>query len=237
MLTALPDQSIGNGITSINPYPFIFRSHYNLSDIWKDIKGETDVFLDFIESPNSIYKNSALEVGGVSSVGRCRHDPPHGWRVFDDLTNNHIPSIVDQVWDMWSLKGVYRNMTESWINRHPPKATTLEHHHHNVTVAICAYLDVPEGSGNLQILNPLHIFKYAEPVDDGYEMPRQDHWIDIPVKTNDVVYFPGWLKHRTGANNSDSNRYVMTMNVTAYEMTNIDRGGYDEFNNTIGFIE
>ena len=50
MLTALPDQSIGNGITSINPYPFIFRSHYNLSDIWKDIKGETDVFLDFIES-------------------------------------------------------------------------------------------------------------------------------------------------------------------------------------------
>ena len=69
MLTALPDQSIGNGITSINPYPFIFRSHYNLSDIWKDIKGETDVFLDFIESPNSIYKNSALEVGGVSSVG------------------------------------------------------------------------------------------------------------------------------------------------------------------------
>ena len=96
---------------------------------------------------------------------------------------------------------------------------------------------MPEGSGNLQILNPLHTFKYAEPVDDGYEMPRQDHWIDIPVKTNDVIYFPGWLKHRTGANNSDSNRYVMTMNVTAYEMTNIDRGGYDEFNNTIGFIE
>ena len=96
MLTALQDQSIGNGINSINPYPYFFRSQYNLSDIWKDIKRETDIFLDFIESPDSTYLNSALEKGGVSSVGRCRVDPPHGWKCFDDMTNNHIPSVVDK---------------------------------------------------------------------------------------------------------------------------------------------
>ena len=33
------------------------------------------------------------------------------------------------------------------------------------------------------------------------------------------------------------NVHVGGWNTIAYEMTNIDRGGYDEFNNTIGFIE
>lgn len=221
MRNPLPDQLIGNGIQSVNPYPFIFRSQYDFTDIWNKIIPETDYYLDIIDDPQSVYRNSALEKGGTSSVGRCRHDPPHGWKVFEDFTGNHIPMVVDDIWDRWTLKRVYRNITESWINRHPPGATTLEHHHQNVTVAVVAYLQVPEGSGNLQIKNPFDIYKLSEPVSDEYEMPNEDNWIDIPVKTNDVLFFPGWLRHRTGPNNGQGTRYVMTLNITALVSCNI----------------
>ena len=38
-------------------------------------------------------------------------------------------------------------------------------------------------------------------------------WEPIEVKTNDVIFFPGWLRHKTEKNNSDENRYVMSANM------------------------
>ena len=38
-------------------------------------------------------------------------------------------------------------------------------------------------------------------------------WVTIPVKTNDVIFFPGWLLHRTEPNQVDEKRYVMSINI------------------------
>jgi len=35
----------------------------------------------------------------------------------------------------------------------------------------------------------------------------------LPVETNDVLIFPGWLKHRVQPNNTNEERIVMTFNI------------------------
>ena len=37
-------------------------------------------------------------------------------------------------------------------------------------------------------------------------------YVEIPVKTNDIIVFPGWLWHKTQASNTEEDRYVMTIN-------------------------
>ena len=38
-------------------------------------------------------------------------------------------------------------------------------------------------------------------------------WETIKVETNDVIFFPGWLVHRTQPNLVDEGRYVMSLNI------------------------
>ena len=38
-------------------------------------------------------------------------------------------------------------------------------------------------------------------------------YVPIQVETNDVLFFPGWLTHKTEKSKSIENRYVMSLNV------------------------
>jgi ectoine hydroxylase-related dioxygenase (phytanoyl-CoA dioxygenase family) len=62
------------------------------------------------------------------------------------------------------------------------------------------------------IKNPLQIYKLGEPL-DYYYYDNQKEWMPIEVKTNDVLFFPGWLTHKTEKNLSDEHRYVMSLNI------------------------
>ena len=40
-------------------------------------------------------------------------------------------------------------------------------------------------------------------------------WKEVPVKTGDVLFFPGWINHRTQENTTNEERIVMTYNIDA----------------------
>jgi hypothetical protein len=44
-------------------------------------------------------------------------------------------------------------------------------------------------------------------------IPEMSLYKEIQVKTNDVVIFPGWLKHRVQPSQTDEERIVMTFNI------------------------
>ena len=44
-------------------------------------------------------------------------------------------------------------------------------------------------------------------------------WEYIDVQTNDVLFFPGWLTHKTEVNKTNQNRYVMSLNVMGNYVT------------------
>ena len=64
-------------------------------------------------------------------------------------------------------------------------------------------------------------FKRSEPVRQDYHMAQYD-FIPIHVETNDVLFFPGWLSHKTEKNVQDDKRYVMSWNISAMEPIGIE---------------
>ena len=103
------------------------------------------------------------------------------------------------------------SVAESWINVHRKGGWTEAHHHQNACIAIAAYLEVPENSGNLLIENPLRPYKCSEPI---AQNSTDLIWGTIEVETNDVLFFPGWLTHKTELNSTDNPRYVLSTNLS-----------------------
>jgi len=194
----------------INPFPYIYKSHFDFK--FDSIKSKVDEFIAQADTAIKERKLGTLERdGGITTVVVCKTTPPHTWDEFDDF-KLWLFEQVNDVWNYWNLDPMNKHLSESWINVHPTGAYTAEHHHQNVTVAVAAYLNVPENSGRLLVKNPLQIYKLGEPLDYHY-YDRQKDWSPIEVKTNDVLFFPGWLTHKTEKNLSTDNRYVMSLNI------------------------
>ncbi len=196
-------------LKTIDPFPYMFKSSFDFG--WVHVKEEIEAEIErsqkIIEEVGGV--DTPEKGGGTTSV-ILRNDIHN---IFGEEFHKHIDGMLSHVWDQWHLDmGRTRYISESWINKHPPRGRTAEHHHQNVQMAVACYLNVPENSGNLMIQNPLQIYKMGEPLNYNYYDEGMD-WMEIPVKTNDVLFFPGWLKHKTAVNRSLEDRYIMSLNI------------------------
>jgi len=191
---------------SINPFPYIFKDSYNFQ--FNDWKWRAD---ECLEHAAELKRPGPEKNGGVTSVVINNHCPPHSWDEMQPFLEWMYPKI-NQIWDAWKLEPMNKHLSDSWINIHPPGAWTAEHHHQNVIVAVVCYLQVPENSGGLRVKNPFRLQKYSEPVRHEY-YDDDGEWEVVNVKTNDVLFIPGWLSHMTEVNNSKDDRYVVSMNI------------------------
>ena len=152
---------------------------------------------------NSKLLNSGLERdGGTSSSSDP--DAIHAWSESSEFIK-WISHNINKVWDNWQLPPnpeFYFN--SSWVNLHPPGAWTDWHSHKNVDLVVVLYLDQPENGGHLEILNPLA---------DLFGLQSGTSTVTIPVKTGTTLFFPGWLYHRSGINNSNNSRVVASFNL------------------------
>ena len=200
------------GMKSYNPFPIIHRCKYDFNFEKSSLKARTMGHMEAAKSVIDEKKYDTMEKGGgTTSVVISREVPPHIWEEFEDFMP-WFYERVNRIWDLWHLTPMNKMLSESWINVHPKGAWTAEHHHQNVTVACAAYLHVPEGSGRFMVKNPYSIYKLGEPLDYNYYDMEMD-WEYIDVQSNDVLFFPGWLTHKTETNKTDNNRYVMSLNV------------------------
>lgn len=137
-------------------------------------------------------------------------DVPHNWQEFEKFFEfvEYVSSFLMTTW--YKSPPCHMSVSESWINVHRKGGWTEAHHHQNACIAIAAYLEVPEKSGNLLIENPLRPYKCSEPLSqDSTDLI----WGPIEVETNNVLFFPGWLTHKTELNPTDNPRYVLSTNL------------------------
>ena len=199
----------------INPFPYIYKSRFDFEfDTFKD---KVDAHL--AESKKVTDKQNLTtpeKNGGITSVvlsGKPDNVYPHKWTEFGSEFDEFLRDCLKTIWDeRFYNQSLARYIERSWINVHYKDGYTEEHLHHGVDVACVCYLKVPDNSGGLQIKNPLSAYDTSEPKVDTYYYEGKD-WVTIDVKTNDVIFFPGWLLHRTEPNKVDEGRYVMSLNV------------------------
>ena len=204
-------------MNTLNPFPYIFKDTFDFE--FEENKEKIDSLMmtsKMIIDQNNL-KTPEIDDAATSVVmmGLCNDhgpfEPPTAWEEFEYFTTEWLPERVNYILKAWKLADVPLHISESWINVHGKGGWTNEHDHQLSTIAMGCYLNVPENSGRLLVKTPMQSYKYSEPLHPEYWDGME--WEPIEVKTNDVIFFPGWLRHKTEKNNSDEIRYVMSANM------------------------
>tara|TARA_B110000503_G_C7150581_1_gene414965 strand:+ start:887 stop:1480 length:594 start_codon:yes stop_codon:yes gene_type:complete len=189
-----------NGI-SVDPFPkLIWKFKYSF-----DFQAIKSLITELVaETP----RNSKLETGAAFSTASVKFDPPHTWPELREF-REWLHSPLHQVWTNHNYNPyATTSVLNSWINTHKKTGTTLEHSHSHVALVVTAYLNLPKDSGFIEFRDPLEYHKHNTPV-----VPEEELWKEVPCETNDILIFPGWLKHRVQPNKVDEDRVVLTMNI------------------------
>lgn len=149
-----------------------------------------------------------LEAGDSrSTVATQKSFRPHLWPELQPFIQ-WLEPIVEELFQHHKYVHVERRIGESWFNIHKKTGETLEHHHNGIGLVVTCYLQLPEHGGYIEFRDPLEYHKTNTPI-----IPELELWKPVKCKTNDILIFPGWLKHRTQPSNTNEERIVLTLNI------------------------
>jgi len=106
-------------------------------------------------------------------------------------------------------------LTQSWLNFNPPGSSHHRHNHSNSLISGVYYIDTtPEDSITFISNNNDTITNNPTLQIDvsTYNVTNSNIWT-VPVKNNDIIFFPSTLFHEVSPNNSNKNRISLSFNV------------------------
>ena len=184
-------------------YPYVYRDRFDFNTD-EQVKIADQLF----GLVNQYEVQTSIEHGGRSTanlVGVPGHHFPHN----NDGNHTYINYLREKMMYLkqaWKYDNYPFFISNSWYNEHYEGDWTDEHQHGPCVVAT-AYILKPEGSGELLIRDPLTEIRASEPM-------NVDPWRRINVSQGDVIFFPGWLRHKTEPNYTTGRRLILSMNIT-----------------------
>ena len=106
-------------------------------------------------------------------------------------------------------------LTQSWLNFNPPGSSHHRHNHSNSLISGVYYIDTtPEDSITFISNNNDTITNNSTLQIDvsEFNITNSNMWT-VPVKNNDIIFFPSTLFHEVSPNNSSKNRISLSFNV------------------------
>lgn len=197
-MSQLPDQQTYGPINLFQP--IVWKYQYSFD--WKVLEPKVTHLFSQIKTNSLLEKNSAW-----STVSCDSSMQPHRWPELQHFID-WIDIITIGIARNLNFQSADYKITNSWINLHKHLGETIEHNHNNCAFVVSAYLNCPPESGNIVFKDPLEYHKSAWPI-----FPEQHLYQEVPVTTNDVLIFPGYLKHYVQPNLSSQDRYVITFNI------------------------
>lgn len=151
-------------------------------------------------------------------------------------TDNQIHEIAEikQLTDMvlfhsriyWRILDIDERLSpridQCWSNIHKSGSFTLQHSHSLMPMVGSFYLKAGKNSGDLILTNPAEYSITNIPFSRSIEQ-KIETW--IKPKTGDLIFFPGYVRHKTGENFSGDDRIVITFNIGyegKYLCSNVD---------------
>ena len=194
--------NIENNIVNLfAPIMYKFKFEFD----WANLKPLVDEHL------NKASQNSDLERGDTQSSVYVSHNQPHTWKEFEPFVK-WLDPIITKLTKINNFDNNNYKITWSWFNKHSLNGSTNEHCHGSETFVIVCYLKCEPNSGNIVFMDPLEYHKSTYPTNQMF--PEKFKYKELEVTTNDVVIFPGWLKHSVKPNQTNSDRYILSINVT-----------------------
>lgn len=154
--------------------------------------------------------------GSMRGDGLCSYNVKRDLHTWPEL-KEIVDFINESASDYWKAIGYKHDMKpgvyEMWANKYSP-GSFIDYHNHapiHMTATLVLYRD--EGAGNLVFENPLETLLKHQP----YEVNAENFYNlfehEIEAVAGDLVIFPGYLKHKTRPNLSNSNRIMIGANV------------------------
>lgn len=187
-----------NGLILFPPYIWKFNFNFDCATLEPKINHLFSL----------VQENSKLEYGdALSTVTLDPEMQPHTWEELASFQQWLGAKIAD-IRREHAFNYTYSEVTKSWFNKHSKGGVTIEHSHNYATFVVAAYIKLPPGSGFIEFKDPLEYHKAGWPI-----YPEESLYKEVPAVTNDVLIFPGWVKHRVQPNTTDQERIVMTFNI------------------------
>lgn len=190
-------------VEAINPYPpLIYGGHYDFT------QAQLEAADEILQASKNI--TSHLELGNAVSSVAAQSVAPHRHEIFRDffIWALHTGQQVLGLLNVSQPELFY--IGNSWINRHGYGGMTLPHNHGYSGLSMVAYLNLPTNSGFTEFKDPHYDLKSL--TEHSNELHTLKEFYPIRVRQNDVLFFPGWLTHRSGINSSHSDRIILSAN-------------------------
>lgn len=179
---------------------YILKVKYDFS--WNQLESKVN------EIFNQEITNHHPEVENGNSTLLARIEEPHLWSELQDYMK-FISSTMPHVAEYYDLLPAGVRVMNSWFNCHRPGGRSLQHEHGTVDIVFSSYPKFPKNGGRIEFKDPLEYHWHGYPKKNDRNM----YWKAVDIEEGDILIFPGWIKHRTEINNSDQNRYVLTVNL------------------------
>jgi uncharacterized protein (TIGR02466 family) len=134
---------------------------------------------------------------------------------YKEIKNRITDGLHEYVRDVLHIEDRYEfYITQSWLNINPPGTGHHVHNHSNSIISGVYYIDTSAGASitfvsqnNTNVTsNPTLTITVNE-----YTLANSSSWA-VPVKNNDIIYFPSTTLHHVGPNSSDRNRISLAFN-------------------------
>lgn len=198
-------------LENINPFPpLIFKEHFQFNSI--HLEAATEV-LELADNLGKIF----LEVGDATSSVSNQNLPPHLHPSFYDYFSWQQEVAQKIILEIYKLSNTVDYVIgNSWVNRHGNNGQTIEHCHGLSSLSCVAYLKLPENSGFTEFKDPHYGFRSLHERSD--RDAELNEWCEIPVIEGDVLFFPGWMQHRSQPNHSNYPRWIISSNYVNFSL-------------------
>lgn len=179
----------------------------------------TPIFMfDEYSNPNEVHdttleqENMIYNAGGNLSSTETNILELESYSKIKERILHGLDEYVKQVLHVEERHEFY--ITQSWLNVNPPNSSHHRHNHSNSIISGVYYIDTDESdsitfiSQNYGTItnNPTIQINVSE-----YTLANSNSW-SVPVKNNDIIYFPSTTLHEVSPNTSDKNRISLAFN-------------------------
>ena len=119
------------------------------------------------------------------------------------------PLLNDWAKEILEEEGFELVIDSAWFNINPPGGENKPHTHPGSNWSGVYYVDKPEGSGNLQLYDPI---TQRHPLREPRNKTRKS-MMDIKLVTGGLIMFPAWLQHSVEVNTCKNDRISISFNA------------------------